>query len=163
PMSTMLTGDDIAELLRDSRAAALAYSPQYESTATAAADQAPELRIRLATSTLDEMVRQADPSDRVYSTTADSPGFWLYTSGTTGTPKAAMHRHGSVRVVCETYGSQVLGITPDDRTLSAAKAFFAYGLGNSVFFPLSVGAAVILEPAPSRPDGLVARAQAYGA
>jgi benzoate-CoA ligase family protein len=74
-----------------------------------------------------------------------------------------MHRHGSVRVVCETYGSQVLGITPDDRTVSAAKAFFAYGLGNSVFFPLSVGAAAILEPAPSRPDSLVARAQAYGA
>ena len=56
------------------------------------------------------------------------PAFWLYTSGTTGTPKGAMHRHGSVRVVCETYGTQVLGITAADRCLSAAKAFFAYGL-----------------------------------
>jgi benzoate-CoA ligase family protein len=78
-------------------------------------------------------------------------------------PKAAMHRHGSVAVVCETYGSQVLGIRPDDRCLSAAKAFFAYGLGNSLLFPLSVGAAAVLEPAPSRPDALVERARDYGA
>ena len=52
-----------------------------------------------------------------------------------------MHRHGAIEVVCETYGAQVLGIRPDDRCLSAAKAFFAYGLGNSLLFPLSVGAA----------------------
>src|SRR5262249_57219140 len=92
------------------------------------------------------------PSDTVYSTVADSPAFWLYTSGTTGMPKGAMHRHGSVKFVCETYGAQVLGIRPEDRTLSAAKAFFAYGLGNSLLFPLSVGAGAVLEPAPSRPD-----------
>jgi benzoate-CoA ligase family protein len=66
-------------------------------------------------------------------------------------------------VVCETYGSQVLGITAGDRCLSAAKAFFAYGLGNSVLFPLSAGAAGILEPAPSKPDVIAGRARAYGA
>jgi benzoate-CoA ligase family protein len=74
-----------------------------------------------------------------------------------------MHRHGSVRVVCETYGAQVLGITPEDRCLSAAKGFFAYGLGNSVLFPLSVGASAVLEPARSRPDTLAALAQKFGA
>jgi acyl-coenzyme A synthetase/AMP-(fatty) acid ligase len=68
----------------------------------------------------------------VYPTSADSPAFWLYTSGTTGAPKAAIHRHGAIEVVCETYGAEVLGIHRDDRCLSAAKAFFAYGLGNSV-------------------------------
>ena len=99
----------------------------------------------------------------IYPTTADSPAFWLYTSGTTGTPKGAMHRHGSVRVVCETYGTQVLGITPDDRCLSAAKAFFAYGLGNSVLFPLSAGAAAVLEPSPSRPEIMAERARFYAA
>ncbi len=99
----------------------------------------------------------------MYATTEDSPAFWLYTSGTTGRPKGAMHRHGSIRVVCETYGTQVLGIRRDDRCLSAAKAFFAYGLGNSVLFPLSVGATAILEPSPSKPDVLAERAQKYAA
>jgi benzoate-CoA ligase family protein len=74
-----------------------------------------------------------------------------------------MHRHGSIRVVCETYATAVLGIRPDDRCLSAAKAFFAYGLGNSLLFPLSVGATTILEPAPSKPDTLAERARDYGA
>jgi benzoate-CoA ligase family protein len=74
-----------------------------------------------------------------------------------------MHRHGSIRVVCETYAVQVLGIRPEDRCLSAAKAFFAYGLGNSLLFPLSVGATAILEPAPSKPDSLADRARDFGA
>ncbi|HKT04007.1 MAG TPA: benzoate-CoA ligase family protein, partial [Rugosimonospora sp.] len=104
-----------------------------------------------------------EPDGDVYPTGADSPAFWLYTSGTTGKPKGAMHRHGAIRVVCETYGTQVLGIRPDDRCLSAAKAFFAYGLGNSLLFPLSVGACAILEPAPSKPDSLAERARRYGA
>jgi acyl-coenzyme A synthetase/AMP-(fatty) acid ligase len=68
-----------------------------------------------------------------------------------------------VRVVCETYGEQVLGIRPDDRCLSAAKAFFAYGLGNSVLFPLSAGATSILEPSPSKPDTITTRASEFGA
>jgi benzoate-CoA ligase family protein len=111
-----------------------------------------------------EMVTSAAvPDEAVYPATADYPAFWLYTSGTTGKPKAAMHRHGSVQVVCETYGARVLGIQPDDRCLSAAKAFFAYGLGNSLLFPLSVGAAAILEPAPSRPEVLAERAAQFGA
>jgi benzoate-CoA ligase family protein len=110
----------------------------------------------------DALVSAAAPFDGVYPTTADFPAFWLYTSGTTGKSKAAMHRHGSVQVVCETYGRQVLGIRPDDRCLSAAKAFFAYGLGNSLLFPLSAGAAAVLEPAPARPDVLAQRVAEYG-
>jgi acyl-coenzyme A synthetase/AMP-(fatty) acid ligase len=94
---------------------------------------------------------------------ADSPAFWLYTSATTGRPKAAMHRHGSIPVVCETYGAQVLGITPQDRCLSASKAFFAYGLGASVLFPMSAGAAAVLEPAPANPSILAERSVAYAA
>jgi benzoate-CoA ligase family protein len=101
--------------------------------------------------------------DTVYPTTADSPAFWLYTSGTTGRPKAAMHRHASIQAVCETYGTQVLGIRRDDRCLSAAKAFFAYGLGNSLLFPLSVGASAVLVPDPSRPDLIADAAQKHGA
>ena len=111
---------------------------------------------------LDDLATSA-PDDTVYDTSADSPAFWLYTSGTTGTPKGAMHRHGSIPAVCETYGQQVLGIRPDDRCLSAAKAFFAYGLGNSLLFPLSAGAASVLLPTPSRPDLIAETAVKYGA
>jgi benzoate-CoA ligase family protein len=173
PVSTMLHTDGLTELLRDSRARLLAVSPEYAGVAVAAAADAPELAAmlvgdgasiaaRVPVHSLGELAHDVS-GDVVYPTIADSPAFWLYTSGTTGTPKAAMHRHGSIRVVCETYGSQVLGIRPDDRCLSAAKAFFAYGLGNSVLFPLSAGASAILEAAPSRPDTLAGRAREHGA
>jgi benzoate-CoA ligase family protein len=152
PVSTMLHADGLAELLRDSRARFLAASAEFKDLAAEAAASAPELRATLLPAVLDALIGAAEPTAAVYSTTADSPAFWLYTSGTTGKSKAAMHRHGSIPAVCETYGAQVLGITPDDRCLSAAKAFFAYGLGNSVLFPLSVGATAVLEPAPSRPE-----------
>src|SRR6266705_1570113 len=173
PVSTMLHADGLAELLRDSRAPLLMITPQFSAVADEAVRAAPELRgvllagaasLDASTSVhdFDRLLAGAAPDPLVYSTTEDSPAFWLYTSGTTGAAKAAMHRHGSVRVVCETYGEQVLRIGPDDRCLSAAKAFFAYGLGNSVLFPLSVGASVALEPAPSRPDLMAERVREYG-
>jgi benzoate-CoA ligase family protein len=172
PVSTMLRADGVAELLRDSRARFLAITGEFAAVAESAAAAAPELAGVLADVPLAASARpvhQLDdlaaypPDESVYDTTADSPAFWLYTSGTTGTPKGAMHRHGSVEVVCETYGAQVLGITPDDRCLSAAKAFFAYGLGNSVLFPLSAGAACVLLPSPSRPDLIAETAAKHGA
>lgn len=173
PVSTMVHAEDLAELLRDSRARLLALTREFAGVAAKAVAAAPELTGVLAGSAAEvavelpvyslEELAAGEPDDSVYPTTADSPAFWLYTSGTTGTPKAAMHRHGSVRVVCQTYAHQVLGIGPEDRCLSAAKAFFAYGLGNSVLFPLSVGAATVLEPAPAKPELLAERAGRYGA
>ena len=174
PVSTMLRADGLAELLRDSRARLLAVTPEFAGLAAEAAPAAPELRGIVAARGLGpdaagipvhdlDALAAADPLDAVYPATADSPAFWLYTSGTTGKSKAAMHRHGSVRVVCDTYGAQVLGIRPEDRCLSAAKAFFAYGLGNSVLFPLSAGATAILEPSPASPQVIVQRAQEFGA
>ncbi len=172
PVSTMVHADGLAELLQDSRARALAVTAPYGETAAEALRSAPEVHsvitdgvdvdTTLPVHALWELAAH-EPDPTVYSTTADSPAFWLYTSGTTGSPKAAMHRHGAIQVVCETYGQQVLGITADDRCLSAAKAFFAYGLGNTVLFPLSVGAAAVLEPGPSRPDVIADRATRYGA
>jgi len=175
PVSTMLRAAGLAELLRDSRARLLAVTPEFGELAAEAAAAAPELRGILASGgtgpaaatvpvhDLDALVAAAVPDEAVYPSAADSPAFWLYTSGTTGKPKAAMHRHGSVQVVCETYGARVLGIRPGDRCLSAAKAFFAYGLGNSLLFPLSAGAAAILEPAPARPQVVAERAAQFGA
>jgi benzoate-CoA ligase family protein len=171
PVSTMMRADGIAELLRDSRARFLAVSHEFAAVAESAVAAAPELTGILADCSLStglsvhglEDLAASNPDESVYDTSADSPAFWLYTSGTTGTPKAAMHRHGSVEAVCETYGTQVLGINPEDRCLSAAKAFFAYGLGNSLLFPLSAGAAAILNPLPARPDVIAEAAAKYGA
>jgi benzoate-CoA ligase family protein len=171
PTSTMLHADGIAELLRDSRARFLAVTGEFAAVAAAAAAQVPELTAILADTAFRARVPvhqfdvlAAAPADQaVYGTGEDDPAFWLYTSGTTGTPKAAMHRHESVRVVCETYGARVLGIRPEDRCLSAAKAFFAYGLGNSVLFPMSVGASATLCPSPSKPDVITEAAAKYGA
>ncbi|HEV7206831.1 MAG TPA: benzoate-CoA ligase family protein [Jatrophihabitans sp.] len=171
PVSTMTHADGLAELLRDSRARLLAVTREFGDLASSALKDAPEVAgvlagpgaevaTGLSVHALDEL-DGVDPNP--YDTSADSPAFWLYTSGTTGLPKGAMHRHGSIRHSCETYGTEVLGITRDDRSLSVAKAFFAYGLGNSVLFPLSVGAAAVLEPAPSRPDVIAERARQYGA
>jgi benzoate-CoA ligase family protein len=171
PVSTMMHADGLTELLRDSRARLLAITPEFGDLASEAVLGAPELvgvvvpaGTELDTALPVHVLEHLDGTDTsTYPTTADSPAFWLYTSGTTGLPKAAMHRHGAIEFTCETYGTQVLGIRPDDRCLSAAKAFFAYGLGNSVLFPLSVGAATILEPAPARPDVIAERVQTYGA
>jgi len=176
PVSTMLRPDGIAEILIDSRARVVALSGVYrdavasaladpgvtEVTAVVTDDTGPAGPVGGRPATGLSHLNQ-DAPDGIYPTTADSPAFWLYTSGTTGTPKGAMHRHGSVQVVCETYGTQVLGITPEDRCLSAAKAFFAYGLGNSVLFPLAAGATAVLEPAPARPDLMAERARALAA
>ncbi len=76
----------------------------------------------------------------------DEVAFWLYSSGSTGAPKGVRHVHASLRATAETYGAQVLQIRPDDVIFSAAKLFFAYGLGNSMSFPMSVGASAVLLP-----------------
>jgi benzoate-CoA ligase family protein len=173
PVSTMLRADGLVELLTDSRARLLGVTADFAAVASEAIARAPELRgvltgadttltANLPVHALDQLATSTVDGAR-YPTHPDSPAFWLYTSGTTGRPKAAMHRHDAVRVVCETYGTQVLGIRPDDRCLSVAKAFFAYGLGNSLLFPLSVGACAVLEPLPARPEVMVERVATYGA
>lgn len=172
PVSTMLTAGDLAELLRDSRARVLAASPEFGALAEEAARSAPELAAflmagdappdapawavahRLGEVTGDGPGRPAAGDDTAgdpYPTSPDSTALWLYTSGTTGLPKATVHRHASIRSVTETYGARVLGVRPDDRCLSVAKLFFAYGIGNSCFFPLSAGASAVLEPGRPTP------------
>ncbi|MDN3351251.1 benzoate-CoA ligase family protein [Actinomadura sp. DC4] len=161
PVSTMMTAKDLAEVLRDSRARVLAAGAEFAAAAEEAARLAPDLAAFLLTgdtppqapewaqSHLLAKVADNDGIGDPYPTSPDSSALWLYTSGTTGLPKAAVHRHASIRSVYETYGAQVLGIRPGDRCLSVPKLFFAYGIGNSCFFPLAAGASAVLEP--SRP------------
>jgi len=165
PVSTMLTGAELAKVVVDSGARVLVVSPEFTAAVGHAAAAATELchvvtvggaaldlPARLQVSSWEDLL--APGGDAVVDSRADSPALWLYTSGTTGTPKAAMHRHENLRAVCQTYGRQVLGITRDDICFSVAKLFFAYGLGNSALFPLSVGASTVLEP--RRPSPVLA-------
>ena len=85
-------------------------------------------------------------------TCPDDVAFWLYTSGSTGRPKAAVHLQHDIRVCCEGFGRHVLEITAQDITFSAAKLFFAYGLGNSMYYPFWAGAATVLYPGRPTPQ-----------
>jgi benzoate-CoA ligase family protein len=174
PLSTMLTGPELAKVVPDSGARMLVVSPEFAAAAAAAADAAPDLAHLVAVggaeltptasapvlSWDDVLAGGGSPSGTALPpapTHEDTPALWLYTSGTTGTPKGAMHRHANLRAVCETYAREVLRITADDVCFSVAKLFFAYGLGNSALFPLSVGATTVLEPRRPSPDVVVER------
>src|SRR6185295_10547572 len=87
-------------------------------------------------------------------TSKDDAAFWLYTSGTTGPPKAAVHLHHDLVAAAELYGQGILGLRPDDICFSASKLFFAYGLGNALYFPLRVGAAAVHFPGRPSPAAI---------
>jgi benzoate-CoA ligase len=158
PLSTMLTANELGAIVDDAGASALVVSGDYEGHVDTIGKVAPELR---HTVVLGDLHRFTDSSEApVASTGPDTPAFWLYSSGTTGTPKGVMHRHASLEATASTYAASVLRIGPDDRCLSVAKLFFAYGLGNSLTFPLSVGATAILEPSRPTPAGMAALAAA---
>lgn len=177
PVSTMFTGEELAGILADSGARALVCAAEFAEQAAVALAAAPDVEYVVQIGdpgalaevsgvqviAWDDFIARGQAADEaahaVATTSDDSWALWLYTSGTTGMPKAAMHRHANIRHVCETYGKQVLGITPEDRTFSVAKMFFAYGIGNTVFFPMSVGATTILEPRRPSPQVVAERMQ----
>src|SRR4029079_11943950 len=93
---------------------------------------------------LQDLMKDASTTFTPAPTTRDDVCFWLYSSGSTGTPKGAVHIHSSLIQTAELYARPVLGIREDDVVFSAAKLFFAYGLGNALTFPLAVGATTVL-------------------
>ena len=164
PLSTMLTADDLAAIIADAEAGTVVVSDEYRGHLTTIIANAPDVRSAVVIG--DAAAAGAGPAQSwssftdiseapVASTRHDSPAFWLYSSGTTGLPKGVMHRHASLQATADTYAESVLRIGPDDRCHSVAKLFFAYGLGNSLTFPLSVGGTSILNPRrPTPPDVL---------
>src|SRR5207253_6767575 len=108
----------------------------------------------------DEIARESD-SFATVATHPDEPAFWLYSSGSTGMPKGVRHLHSNLAATADTYAKQVLGIREDDFCLSAAKLFFAYGLGNALTFPMSVGASTVLNTDRPTPASMFALMPKY--
>jgi benzoate-CoA ligase len=157
-VNTLLTAADCAYVLAHSRAQVAFVSSAL----------APVLRDAMQT-TAHEVKRVIEPAeiaagidqhtraDFAADTAADDIGFWLYSSGSTGKPKGAVHTHGNLYWTAELYGKPVLGVRENDVVFSAAKLFFAYGLGNALTFPLSVGASVVLMTERPTPQAVFRR------
>lgn len=164
PLNPLLPGRDLGLIAADTRArVAVVSAERAELALPGLVEGASELHDIVVTGDANVPYTHAwsefmtrDIESQAYETWEDSPGFWLCTSGTTGRPKLAMHRHVDLRTIAEGYAREVLEITHEDRFYSVAPLFHAYGLGNSLAFPLSVGATTILEPTRPPAPALVA-------
>ena len=159
--NTLLTGADFEFMLRDSRATALVVSEPLLPTFRPLLPGLPQLRHVIVPGHASEgqhnltmLLDAASPDFEPADTSADDPCFWLYSSGSTGTPKGTVHLHSHLILTAELYARPVLGITESDVVFSAAKLFFAYGLGNGLTFPMSVGATAVLLHGRPTPDAV---------
>ncbi len=166
PLNTLLRANDYKLLIEDSLCAAVTYSAEFAGEVEAALSQAahrPRHAFPVDASdgpSLLSMMGEAAPSLRASPASADAECFWLYSSGSTDRPKGVIHCHRDMVVTSQLYGVGVLGIRPDDVCFSAAKLFFAYGLGNAMTFPLWVGATAILlsdRPTPQSTFAIIER------
>ncbi len=167
PLNTLLATSVYDVILRDSRAAILFVSAPLWDVVKGAVAGNPYLRHVVVigdapedTTSFDVFVDGAD-SRETQAVSPDEVAFWLYSSGSTGQPKGVAHVHSALRATSDTYGRQVLEIAEDDIVLSAAKFFFAYGLGNAMTFPLSVGATTLLFAGRPTPDDMIAGINAH--
>ena len=167
-VNTLMTADDYAYMLEHSRAQAALVSaalwPLLEQALAKAAHEVSRVIVSRVSGALppggvafDAFVASAAALGTPAATGPEVPGFWLYSSGSTGRPKGTVHTHGNAYWVAELYGKRVLGLTERDVCFSAAKMYFAYGLGNALMFPLSVGASVVLMAERPTPDAVFRR------
>ena len=159
PVNTLLTEDDYRFMLADSRARVLVVSdellPKF-AKAIAASKDLVHVVVSGAKAhghqRFDDLLNAAKTDAVTATTTRDDMCFWLYTSGSTGKPKGAVHTHADLKLTDDLYAGPILGITESDVCFSVAKLFFAYGLGNALTFPMSVGATTVLLPHRPTPD-----------
>ena len=167
-VNTLLTADDYAFMLAHSRAQAAIVSATLLPTLTAALARAPSevkhlivtqpvLALQNGAMDFDALIDRHPAMAEPAPTHRDDPAFWLYSSGSTGQPKGTVHTHANLWWTAELYARPVLGLTERDVCFSAAKLYFAYGLGNGLTFPLSVGASVVLMAERPTPDAVFKR------
>jgi benzoate-CoA ligase len=152
PVNPMLTAADYDFMLRDSRARALIVSDTLYDRLAPILASLPALRHAIVSGGegvsgrlhLTGLLDAAEPRAKAAETLRDEPCFWLYSSGSTGTPKGAVHLQSHLILTAEHYAKPVLGISESDTVFSASKLYFAYGLGNSLTFPMAVGATSLL-------------------
>jgi len=159
PLNTLLTADQYAYILADTRARIAFVSEPLVPTLEQARRKAHDVDFVVVGATKETMHRRlalAEQSDRfeTVATHPDETAFWLYSSGSTGMPKGTRHIHTSMMATAELFAQQTLGMREDDVVFSAAKLFFAYGLGNALSFPMSVGATAILFDGRPTPDAI---------
>jgi len=163
-VNTLLTRADYEFMLRDSRARALVVSDALYPTFAPLVGKLPHLKHVIVSGkdaqgqpSLQQLMAKAGTAFEAAQTTRDDACFWLYSSGSTGTPKGTVHTHASPIHTAELYAKPVLGIRESDRVFSAAKLFFAYGLGNALTFPLAVGATTVLMAERPTPQSVFKR------
>ena len=156
PLNTLLRSDDYRFMIEDSECVGVIYSPEYQSEVTlglAASNHQPDFILCTeGTNGVAELLEEHSPHLDPATTAPDTECFWLYSSGSTGRPKAAVHRHQDIIATCVHYAEDSLGIVQSDTCFSAAKLFFAYGLGNAMTFPLWVGGTTVLSSQRPSPD-----------
>src|SRR5712692_9621254 len=164
PTNTLLKSQDYAYMLNDSRASvAIVSEPLLPQLAAIPRDELPYLQHLVVDSgpAADAIgfaqLLGAGPTLEPEPTSKDDAAFWLYSSGTTGFPKGAVHLHHDIVHTVACYAQGILGMTAADRTFSVAKLFFAYGLGNALTFPFAVGATTILWPGAPAPPNVYAQ------
>jgi benzoate-CoA ligase family protein len=157
PLNTLLRAKDYAYMIENSEAAGIVYSAEFAGEvepAIEAAQHKPNAILKAAGDGGGLLAKMQDASAELAPAPA-KPGddcFWLYSSGSTGNPKGVVHAHKDMVVTSQYYGVETIGVGENDVIFSAAKLFFAYGLGNAMTFPLWSGAeAVLFEGAPT-PD-----------